>query len=125
MTSSYAAKARQGETAYKKATSWLFYRILQFLSDVEIPRDVGDFRLIDRTVLEAVKQCREQDRFMRGLIAWTGFGAWRWNMTGRNARRRNQVQHAQAPVALARCGGGLLNSAVAPGDRRGVHGDGR
>lgn len=66
-------KAREGETAYKKVTSWLFYRILQFLSDVQIPRDVGDFRLIDRSVLEAVRRCREQDRFMRGLIAWTGF----------------------------------------------------
>jgi polyisoprenyl-phosphate glycosyltransferase len=66
-------KAREGETAYKKATAWLFYRLLQFLSDVDIPRDVGDFRLVDRTVLEAVKRCREQDRFMRGLIAWTGF----------------------------------------------------
>lgn len=66
-------KKREGETAYKKFTSWLFYRILMFLSDVDIPRDVGDFRLIDKSVLEAVKRCREQDRFMRGLIAWTGF----------------------------------------------------
>lgn len=66
-------RTREGETAYKKATSWLFYRLLQFLSDVEIPQDVGDFRLVDRTVLDAVKRCREQDRFMRGLIAWTGF----------------------------------------------------
>jgi dolichol-phosphate mannosyltransferase len=46
---------------------------MRILSEVDIPRDVGDFRLVDRKVLEAVKRCREQDRFMRGLIAWTGF----------------------------------------------------
>ena len=70
----YAKRSRrQGESAYKRFTSWLFYRILQGLSDVKIPPDVGDFRLIDKKVQEAVKRCREQDRFMRGLIAWTGF----------------------------------------------------
>lgn len=70
----YARRSkRAGESAYKRFTAWLFYRILQVLSDVDIPRDVGDFRLVDRKVLEAVKKCRETDRFMRGLIAWTGF----------------------------------------------------
>ncbi len=64
---------RQGESAYKRFTSWLFYRILRMLSDVEIPPDVGDFRLVDRRVVSALRQCREQDRFIRGLIAWTGF----------------------------------------------------
>ena len=66
-------KRREGESAYKRITSWLFYRVLHVLSDVEIPRDVGDFRLIDRKVLDALKLCRERDRFIRGLIAWTGF----------------------------------------------------
>jgi glycosyltransferase involved in cell wall biosynthesis len=70
----YARRARRrGESAFKRFTSWLFYRVLQWLSDVEIPRDVGDFRLVDRRVVEAVRRCREQDRFMRGLVAWTGF----------------------------------------------------
>ena len=72
----YARRSRrEGESAYKKFTSWLFYRIMAGLSEVEIPRDVGDFRLIDRTVCEAVKKCREQDRFIRGLVAWTGFNS--------------------------------------------------
>ncbi len=70
----YARRSkRKGESAYKRCTSWLFYRILSALSEVQIPLDVGDFRLIDRRVLDAVKRCREHDRFMRGLIAWTGF----------------------------------------------------
>jgi len=70
----YARRAkRRGESLYKKGTSWLFYRILRFLADVEIPPDVGDFRLVDRKVVDAVRQCREHDRFIRGLVAWTGF----------------------------------------------------
>lgn len=64
---------RVGESAFKKTTSWLFYRVLNWLSDIEIPMDVGDFRLIDRKVLEGLRQCRETDRFVRGLVAWTGF----------------------------------------------------
>jgi len=66
-------KKREGEGLFKRSTSWLFYRILNKLSDVRIPMDAGDFRLIDGKVLSALKQCREHDRFVRGLVAWTGF----------------------------------------------------
>lgn len=66
-------RKREGESAFKKVTSWLFYRVLNALSDVEIPMDVGDFRLIDRAVVLGLRQCRETDRFVRGLVAWTGF----------------------------------------------------
>ena len=64
---------RAGESIFKKATSWLFYRLLNYFSEVTIPMDTGDFRLVDRKVLEALRQCRETDRFVRGLVAWTGF----------------------------------------------------
>jgi dolichol-phosphate mannosyltransferase len=64
---------RAGESLFKKATSWLFYRLLNYFSEVKIPMDTGDFRLVDRKVLEALKECRETDRFVRGLVAWTGF----------------------------------------------------
>jgi len=64
---------REGETAFKRLTAWVFYRFLNILSDVSIPRDTGDFRLMDRRVVQALRGCREQDRFLRGLIAWTGF----------------------------------------------------
>jgi glycosyltransferase involved in cell wall biosynthesis len=64
---------RQGESAFKRSTSWLFYRLLRMVSDVDIPMDSGDFRLIDHKVVAALRQCREQDRFVRGLVAWTGF----------------------------------------------------
>jgi dolichol-phosphate mannosyltransferase len=66
---------REGETAFKRGTAWCFYRFLNFLSDVHIPQDTGDFRLMDRRVVEALRGCRESDRFLRGLVAWTGFRA--------------------------------------------------
>ena len=64
---------RQGETGFKKVTAFLFYRLLRRLTDVEIPTDVGDFRLIDRKVCDVMASLRERNRFVRGLIAWIGF----------------------------------------------------
>ncbi|MFZ0845517.1 MAG: glycosyltransferase family 2 protein [Pseudolabrys sp.] len=65
--------SREGESAFKQWTASLFYKLLGRLSSVEIPRDTGDFRLIDRKVLEAFKAMPEQDRFVRGMFAWLGF----------------------------------------------------
>ncbi len=64
---------REGETRFKKATAALFYRTLRKITNVDIPVDTGDFRLMDRRVVEAMKSLREQKRFMRGLSAWVGF----------------------------------------------------
>jgi dolichol-phosphate mannosyltransferase len=64
---------RQGESLFKKVTSWLFYRLMNWLSDVPIPVDTGDFRLVDAKVLKALRNCREYDRFVRGLVSWAGF----------------------------------------------------
>lgn len=66
-------KKRQGESRFKRGTSWLFYRLLNRLSDVRIPEDVGDFRLMDRRAVEAFKGMPERSRFIRGMIAWVGF----------------------------------------------------
>ena len=65
--------SRAGESRFKRFTAHLFYRVLGRMSSVGIPADVGDFRLIDRKVLEALRQMPEQDRFVRGMIAWLGF----------------------------------------------------
>jgi dolichol-phosphate mannosyltransferase len=65
--------SRAGESAFKRATANLFYKLLGRMSSVVIPEDVGDFRLIDRKVLEALRRMPEQDRFIRGMIAWLGF----------------------------------------------------
>jgi dolichol-phosphate mannosyltransferase len=64
---------RDGETPFKKLSASMFYRLLSYLSDTEIPRDVGDFRLISKRVLEQFKDMPEQHRFVRGMIAWIGF----------------------------------------------------
>ncbi|HOQ76539.1 MAG TPA: glycosyltransferase family 2 protein [Thermoclostridium sp.] len=65
--------SRKGETFFKKFTAKCFYRILKALTDVDIPVDTGDFRLIDRKVCEALKQLPERNRYVRGLMSWVGF----------------------------------------------------
>lgn len=65
--------SRQGETFFKKATAKIYYRLLRSLTDVNIPVDTGDFRLIDRKVCEALKQLPERSRYVRGLMSWVGF----------------------------------------------------
>lgn len=64
---------RAGESWFKKTSAKLFYRIINRLSDVHIPLDTGDFRLLDRRVVDAVLAMPERDRFLRGMVAWTGF----------------------------------------------------
>src|ERR1700761_6177340 len=66
-------RRRDGETWLKKATAAAFYRMMRRLGDVELPQDVGDFRLMSRRVVDAVQQLREHHRFMKGLFAWVGF----------------------------------------------------
>lgn len=65
--------SREGESAFKLATARWFYRGLNALSDVDIPLDVGDFRLVDRAVADAILAMPERDRFLRGMFAWAGF----------------------------------------------------
>ncbi len=64
---------RKGETAFKKITSFVYYRFLYQLSDIKIPKDTGDFRLLNRSALDSLLQLREKHRYMKGLFAWVGF----------------------------------------------------
>lgn len=64
---------RKGETVFKRLTARLFYRILKRITSVDIPMDVGDYRLIDRKIVDYLKQMPEQNKFLRGQIAWLGF----------------------------------------------------
>jgi polyisoprenyl-phosphate glycosyltransferase len=64
---------REGETALKKLTSYSFYRIMRRFSQVDIPEDTGDFRILSRRALDALKELREQHRFMKGLFSWIGY----------------------------------------------------
>jgi glycosyltransferase involved in cell wall biosynthesis len=70
----YAVRAeREGETFFKRFTASLFYRLINRITDVDIPLDTGDFRLLDRKVVDTLNQMREHHRFPRGMAAWVGF----------------------------------------------------
>jgi dolichol-phosphate mannosyltransferase len=64
---------RKGESYFKKVTARLFYRLLKKITSVDIPLDTGDFRLVDREIVEYLKKMPEQNKFLRGQIAWLGF----------------------------------------------------
>ncbi len=64
---------REGESSLKKITSYIYYRVLFRLSDISIPKDIGDFRLLDRKALDALLKLREKHRYMKGLFVWVGF----------------------------------------------------
>lgn len=70
----YATRsARAGESAFKRRTAEWYYRLLDHLSDTPIPRNTGDFRLMDRKVVEAFRQMPEKNKFIRGMVSWIGF----------------------------------------------------
>ena len=79
---------RDGETAFKKATAYLFYRFMNLIADQHIPEDTGDFRLITRRVLR-VSLHAESHRFIRGMITWVGF-------------RQVGIRYRRAPRVAAR-----------------------
>jgi len=75
---------RLGETAFKKLTAHVFYRVLDRLTDIRIPTDTGDFRLMSRRALDALNAMPEQHRFIRGIVSWVGM---RQEALPSNARR--------------------------------------
>lgn len=66
-------KSRKGESAFKLLTAKMFYNTLDALSDVEIPKDTGDFRLVDRKVVNTINEMPEHNKFLRGLFSWVGY----------------------------------------------------
>lgn len=69
----YAQRRTRKDSFFKKITADLFYRTLQKLADIDIPRNTGDFRLIDRKVVEEIKRFKEHNRFLRGMVSYVGF----------------------------------------------------
>jgi dolichol-phosphate mannosyltransferase len=64
---------RHGESRFKEATAAGFYRLFKRMSDVDVPLDVGDYRLVDRRALDAFRSMRESNRYVRGMFSWIGF----------------------------------------------------
>ncbi len=86
----YATRGeREGESWFKLWTASLFYRLIYRITDVKIPVDTGDFRLMDRKVVDVLKQMKERHRFPRGMSAWVGFR--QIGVTYKRAARRSGV----------------------------------
>ena len=66
-------KSREGETFFKLITAKIFYRLIYRITDIDIPLDTGDFRLMDRRVVDAIRHMPERNRFLRGLVPWVGY----------------------------------------------------
>lgn len=66
-------RSRSGESVFKKVTAAAFYRLLNYMCEINIPRDTGDFRLMSRKAVDAFKKLRERHRFVRGMVPWLGF----------------------------------------------------
>ncbi|MGN4426591.1 glycosyltransferase family 2 protein [Bacillus cereus group sp. MYBK30-1] len=66
-------KQRKGETWFKLLTAKYFYKFLNYMSDIDIPKDTGDFRIIDRKVADVFNKMTERNRFIRGMMSWVGF----------------------------------------------------
>jgi dolichol-phosphate mannosyltransferase len=66
-------RARQGESLFKRATAYLFYRLVRLIATIDVPPDTGDFRLLSRRAADALRSLRERRRFLRGLVVWGGF----------------------------------------------------
>ena len=80
-------KTREGESIFKLLTARMFYNTLNKLSEIEIPKDTGDFRLVDRKVIDVIANLPEHNKFLRGLFSWVGFNqyAYEYNRVNRFA----------------------------------------
>jgi polyisoprenyl-phosphate glycosyltransferase len=103
---------REGETWFKRTTAAAFYRLLRKLTDLDIPADVGDFRLVDRKALAAFGRLREHSRYIRGLFTWIGFKqiGVRYKRAERFAGQTNYPLHKMVKLATD----GIVSFSVAP-----------
>jgi polyisoprenyl-phosphate glycosyltransferase len=109
----YAVRStRAGETRFKRGTASLFYRLMRRLTNVEIPVDSGDFRLVDRRVAEIVANMREPDRYLRGMFAWVGFRQTSVSYE-REARAAGETKYSLSQM-LRFAADGLLSFSTAP-----------
>lgn len=104
--------SREGESLFKKLTASIFYRLINLLSEVQFPVDTGDFRLIDKTVIEAYKSFSENPKYIRGLISWMGFEqkAFEYKRESRIAGTTKYTLKKMLRLALT----GILSFSVKP-----------
>lgn len=97
----YGRRTTRDDTAFKRATAHAYYRLLSKLSDVEIPVDTGDFRLLDRAACEQLKLFRERNRFVRGMVASLGFSQTAVDFDRRNRETGDSHYPLRKMVSLA------------------------
>ena len=108
-------RQREGETMLKRGTAALFYRLMQRIGYADLPVDAGDFRLMTRRVLDILNSMPEQHRFIRGMVAGSGFAKCRCPMTaGRGTDGRQQLSARQDDGACLRRAHVVLDHAAAP-----------
>ncbi len=115
--------SRDGESKLKKITAYLFYRFIRRMTHIDIPADTGDFRLLSRRAIDALKQLPERNRFMKGLYAWIGYssiaveysrdprqaGKTKWNYWKLwNFALEGITSFTEVPLKLASYVGGLM-----------------
>ena len=105
-------RTRASESRFKLATASLFYRLLGLVSDVEIPHDTGDFRLMSRRVSDRLNAMPEQDRFIRGMVAWLG-GRQTELLYDRDARFAGETKYSLRRM-LRLAAAGLTGFSTAP-----------
>ncbi|NLB65961.1 MAG: glycosyltransferase [Lentisphaerae bacterium] len=95
-------RSRAGETWLKKFLAARFYRLFRFLTQTQIPMDAGDFRLVDRRVVDALREMRELHRFMRGLTCWVGYrqGSVEYDRAARHAGETKYPVWKSARLAI-------------------------
>ena len=103
---------REGESRFKHWTARAFYRMLRRLSDIDLPLDAGDFRLVDRRVAEVVRGMREPDRYLRGLFAWAGYRQTSVGY-GRDPRHGGETKYPLSRM-IGLAVDGILSFSVAP-----------
>ena len=108
-------KSREGEGLFKKVTAKAFYRMLNYMSDVNFPLDTGDFRLIDRKVMDQFDRFQERGKYIRGLISWVGFKQVPFYC------RRNEIPVQQNVEVCHHRYALFLQETVAPGDKLGLY----
>ncbi|WP_232679700.1 glycosyltransferase family 2 protein [Nocardioides sp. R-C-SC26] len=108
----YAQRRTRRDSRFKRTTAWGFYRLLSRVASIEIPRNVGDFRLMDRRVVAEVGRYREHDRFLRGIVAHVGFRqeAVLYDREHRHAGRTKYPLRSMVALASA----GIVGFSTAP-----------
>lgn len=108
----YSQREERDDSLFKRTTASFFYRLINFLSDTPIPKDVGDYRLLDREVVDFLNKLPEKSRFLRGLVAWGGYPAI--SVSFKRNRRLLGKTHYPLPKMISFALDGIVSFSTKP-----------